>query len=131
MIIDTVDTSAGTFSGRYNSLVGVAEREYLLLGRFGAKNTLGWTVAWTNKDTPDGGSTTAWSGQMQMVTLSPGGEPTPTILSTWLLTHSTEPKNDWDSTNVGTDIFHLEMLPTEEKVRLAKQLRRSSHPREA
>ena len=131
MIIDTVDTSAGTFSGRYNSIVGVAEEEYLLLGRFGANNTLGWTVSWTNQHTPNGRSTSAWSGQMQMVTLSPGGEPTPTILATWLLTEATKPDDDWDSTNVGMDTFHLEMPPSEEKVRLAKQLRRSSHPKKA
>ena len=131
MIIGTVDYTAGTFTGTYNSVVGNAEKEYLLWGRFGANNTLGWTVSWTNQYTPSGKSTTAWSGQMQLVSQTPISQPLPTIITTWLLTEETSPEDNWSSTNVSMDTFLLGEPPSNERIHLAKQMNKCSHPKEA
>ena len=51
MIIESYDAESGVFSGKYRSLVGTAERFYLLTGRRDPDgNTIGWTVNWQNAD---------------------------------------------------------------------------------
>ena len=100
MIIKSYDEESGVFSGKYESLVGVALRFYVLTGRRNTEgNTIGWTVNWQNKFL-NAHSVTTWSGQLQ---LSPCGDPM--ILTTWLLTTQTEPEKNWKSTQVGQDQF--------------------------
>ena len=103
MIIESVDSSTGVFSGSYTSSVGDAEDSYLLTGRYDTASdtpTLGWTVTWLN-DYNDADSTTTWSGQYQ----EPDGAPT--LLTQWLLTSETDPDDNWQSTLVGSDVFTL------------------------
>ena len=97
MIIKSYDEESGVFSGKYESLVGVALRFYVLTGRRNTEgNTIGWTVNWQNKFL-NAHSVTTWSGQLQ---LSPCGDPM--ILTTWLLTTQTEPEKNWKVHPSGT-----------------------------
>lgn len=122
MTITSIDTTTGSFSGTYDSAVGIAEHEYVLSGRFDTRgDTLGWVVSWQNSSL-NAHSTTAWSGHTEAVLSKP------TILTTWLLTSSTTPQDDWQSTNVGFDTF-TQNPPTEEQVLLAQNRRQSSHPK--
>ena len=125
MITESYDAESGVFSGKYRSLVGTAERFYLLTGRRDmAGNTIGWTVNWQNADL-NAHAVTTWSGQLQK---SPFGDPV--ILTTWLLTAQTEPRNDWDSTNVGKDEFFTEQ-PSQESIERALFRCQRSHPKTA
>ena len=122
MTITSIDYKTGSFSGTYNSAVGTAEHEYVLSGRFDTRgNTLGWVVSWQNSSL-NARSTTAWSGHAELVLSKP------TILATWLLTSSTAPEKEWQSTNVGFDTF-TQNPPTDEQLLLAQSRRQSSHPK--
>ena len=110
---------------KYRSLVGTAERFYLLTGRRDPDgNTIGWTVNWQNADL-NAHAVTTWSGQLQK---SPLGDPV--ILTTWLLTAQKEPRNDWDSTNVGKDEFFTQQ-PSQESIERALFRCQRSHPKTA
>ena len=81
MIITYVNRTTGSFTGTYNSAVGEAFKEYELQGRFDIEgSSLGWVVSFRNKYL-NAHSTTAWSGQVQIIQ----GEK-PIIQTTWLLT---------------------------------------------
>lgn len=119
----------GTLSWTYESLVGDAEYSYTLSGRYDAlpdRRSLGWTVTRTNQYHSTSKSTTCWSGQFQIQpdTLEPQ------ILTTWLLTVQTTPEDDWNSTNVGADVF-TRCPPKSEQSMRAKHQGRVSHPKEA
>ncbi|NGO72182.1 hypothetical protein G5C65_28310 [Streptomyces sp. SB3404] len=101
----------GRLSGSYESAVGNAERTYVLTGRVDAEpaggkqgTTLGWTVSWRN-EFRNAHSNTTWSGQY----FRKGGE---RINTQWLLTRSTTPANEWESTWVGHDEFARGLPPT-------------------
>ena len=89
-------------TGEYHTEVGNADGIYPLAGRTevggGLPQNVGWVVSWQNDKrwTP---SVTSWSGQLHDV----DGEET--IVTTWLLTRETKPKDDWQSTLVGQDVF--------------------------
>ena len=97
MIITDINQSTGSFTGTYNSAVGEAfSEEYELQGHFDTEgSSLGWVVSY-----PYAHSTSAWSGQVQML----AGEE-PMIQTTWVLTTQTSPADAWKSTNVGFDTF--------------------------
>ncbi len=124
--ITEVDYEAGVFKGCYNSAVGDAKKEYLAVGRFDktAAGVIGWTVSWQNAYLTSH-SLTAWSGQLQE---DKNGEAV--ILTTWLLTQKTKPENDWDSTNVGEDIFRR-CQPRKEVTETAELRCKRSHPANA
>ena len=101
MIISSVDSNTGVFTGQYYSTVGEAEKFYILVGRYdtgSATPTLGWTVSYHNQY-ENAHSTCTWSGQYQC------RSGTQTLSTTWLLTSQTEPSDNWKSTNVGFDVF--------------------------
>jgi hypothetical protein len=77
-------------------------------------------VAWVNEN-GSSHSVTAWSGQLQLIE---GQEVLTTI---WLLTHETEPDQDWKSTLIGTDIF-TRRSPTEGEIEKAAKQTTWSHP---
>ena len=126
MKITEIDANLGTFRGTYNSRVGTAENEYLLLGRFDTTGrTLGWVVSWQNQYL-NSDSTTSWSGQAQY-------DPTISdfvILTNWLLTVETSPENEWNSTNIGHDTFKR-LQPSKEQITTAKLRSQHSHPKNA
>ena len=125
MEITSVDTATGVFGGRYFSRVGVAECWYVLTGRQDTDgNILGWTVNWQNS-TLNALSVTTWSGQLQYTARGD-----PTILTTWLLTSQTDPKDNWGSTQVGFDVFS-QTEPSPETKEKAKLHGRRSHPNTA
>ena len=125
MEITSVDTATGVFDGRYCSRVGEAEYWYVLTGRQDTDgNTIGWTVNW-QISTLNAHSVSTWSGQLQY---TPSGDPT--ILTTWLFTSQTDPKDNWESTQVGFDVFSLTEPCTETKEK-AKLHGRRSHPKAA
>ena len=124
MVMTNIDPMTGVFSGTYESLVGVAEKTYVLTGRIDtAGMATGWTVNWQNAYL-NAHSVTTWSGQLQFKS---SGEPV--ILTTWLLTHQTTPDNNWASTQVGFDTFT--QVPPSEETKAKAMLRHRSHPREA
>ena len=113
-------------SGEYHTNVGNAKhRTYPLVGRADATGQLlAWVVVWDPPDEPTDPeeppskpSITAWTGQYQRKPDS-GVE---FIASTWLLTHPTEPKDDWRSTGVSMDFF-FRNKPSPQMVALAKEL---------
>jgi len=94
----------GGLSGTYESAVGVAVDKYILAGRYDASPptdgrglTIAWAVSFRN-DELNAHSTTGWSGQYFH-------DGTERILTHWLLTTSTLPKDVWKSTRVGHDTF--------------------------
>ena len=126
MEIESVDTATGVFGGRYCSRVGEAEYWYVLTGRQDTDGkTLGWTVNWQNQNPKPVHSVTTWSGQLQY---TPSGDPT--IITTWLLTSQTDPKDNWGSTQVGFDVFS-QTDPSPETKEKAKLHGRRSHPKAA
>ncbi|KAF7297533.1 Streptavidin [Mycena indigotica] len=109
----------GGLSGSYNSAVGNAQDNYVLTGRYdttpptGEGVALGWIVAWKNNEL-DAHSAAGWSGQFY----AGASELEDIILTQWLLTTSTAPADNWESTQVGTDLFkHQE--PTAAQVKRA------------
>ena len=124
MVITSVDPATGVFGGTYNSSVGDAKRWYVLTGQQDTKGeTLGWTVNWENSY-HNAKSVTTWSGQQQLK----GDDPV--ILTTWLLTSQKTLKNEWESTQIGFDIFFLEEPSPEAKEDATFNFRKS-HPKEA
>ena len=90
----------GNFSGTYVSSVGEPDPPpaFPLNGRYEVnENALGWAISYGGKFH----STTAWSGQIQRTATGP------VIYTTWVLTKSTKPNENWNSTNVGFDTFKL------------------------
>lgn len=92
--------TTGTLTGTYISAVGEAKGSYPLTGFYNteeATTTVGWAVAWKNQALGDSHSLATWSGQ-----LTTDGK----ISTIWLLTSLvTDPKNLWNSTKVGMDMF--------------------------
>lgn len=124
MIIESAEN--GELKGRYETFVGNASCFYPLSGRYDASErgkSLGWTVAWNNSHNRSSGSTTTWSGQYQVLDK-------PYLLTTWLLTAQTKPKDDWNSTHIGSDTFTKER-PAEEIIEKAMKACRCSHPKSA
>jgi Avidin family len=113
----------GKISGYYETAVGSASGRYDLTGSYDttvvADVTFAFTVTWTNGQT-NTPSTTAWCGQYQS---SSGVE---SLITTWLLTSSTQPGDDWESTLVGEDTFtRTQPSAATQALRL---LRAASHP---
>jgi len=115
----------GTISGYYETAVGSASGKYDLVGAYDQTVSddvsLAFCVTWINgqKDTP---ATTAWCGQYQENLA--GGE---TIVTMWLLTSSTKPGDDWESTLVGQDTFRRTQ-PSSDEHALRMAARPASHP---
>lgn len=104
MVVSEKTDAEGQFTGSYHTIVGVAEKEYPVVGRYdvggdATHGTMGFTVQWHNAFL-NSKSVTTWSGQRQ--TDAAGGE---AILTTWLLTAETKSPDDWSSTRVGTNFF--------------------------
>ena len=121
--------SDGTLTGTYDSTVGDAKSRYPLAGRYDTltdRRSLGWTVTWVNEIHHTSMSTTCWSAQYQ---IKPENQQ-PQILATWILTVQTTPGEDWNSTNLGFDVF-TKNPPTLVQSTKAKQQGRISHPKEA
>ena len=98
MTITSVDES-GNFSGTYGSSVGepTPPPPFPFNGRYQVGGTtLGWAVSYYGGEFH---STAAWSGQVQFKAGSP------IIYTTWVLTRTTKPEENWNSTNVGFDTF--------------------------
>lgn len=113
--------SSGGLTGTYTSAVGQAQSQYPLVGRFNPSASLpalGWVVQWVNQY-KQVNSVTSWSGQFQML------NNVPTILTTWLLTEQTDPKDDWQSTLVGQDVFTPNPPSAEDIKKKLKQKRHS------
>jgi hypothetical protein len=106
--------------GTYQTEVGDANGIYHLFGIGDFDNheseALGWVVSWNN-NFGNSDSVTVWSGQYQ----ERCGEEI--ILTTWLLTSESSPKDDWRSTLVGADIFYR--LPVERNKIKATNIKRS------
>ncbi len=124
--MNIIEARDGMLSGKYETAVGNAENEYVLTGRYDTKgDSLGWIVTYNNY-TGSSYSTAGWSGQYQ---LDPCTNK-PRILTTWLLTRQTNPDNDWNSTNIGADVFQREP-PSDEVCLRAKHSGQQSHPKGA
>ena len=122
MIITSYDSDTGVFGGEYQSLVGQAEKWYILTGRHDRDGlTVGWTVNWQNQYM-NAHSVTTWSGQLQC-----NGEPS--ILTTWLLTSQTSLEDNWESTQVGFDLFTQSPQTKTESTEKAKLYSRRSYPK--
>lgn len=121
----TLEANGSSVTGTYQTAVGDAQGRYPLVGatepssRIGSQ-AVGFVVAWVNEYT-NAHSVTAWSGQYQIV----DGEEE--IVTQWLLTQETPPRDDWASTYIGHDLY-TRQPPSEDKV--ARRLRRgpSAHP---
>ncbi len=99
MTINSVSPD-GEVRGSYQTAVSAsscAKGTFPLVGRTNLPS-LGFVVSWTN-DSSKCSSVTAWSGQLQTVR----GENQ--IVTTWLLTAQTVPRNNWQSTTINQDIF--------------------------
>jgi hypothetical protein len=119
----TLYVKDSSITGKYVTAVGDADGVYDLVGRLSIPDTqnraLGFVVAWQNaKRVTD--SATSWSGEAQVI----DGEQT--IVTTWLLTLATVPKDDWKSTLVGKDKF-VRTAPSAQAIERAKLLRGPSH----
>ena len=104
MVVSEKTDMEGQFTGTYHTKVGVATKQYPVVGRYdiagdATHGTMGFTVQWHNAFL-NSTSVTTWSGQRQ--TDATGGE---CILTTWLLTSETKQADDWSSTKVGTNVF--------------------------
>ena len=118
----------GMLKGLYNTKVGNAENDYPLTSRYDYledRRSLGWTVTWVNGIHDTSKSTTCWCGQYQC---NPDTKE-PQILTTWLLTTQTTPVDDWNSTNVGQDVF-TRSRPLQEIIQKTKLQGLCSHPRQ-
>ena len=102
----TLVINDGAITGKYESAVGKAIYEYTLTGRYDADApqdegvSVGWVVTYRNSSL-NAHSTATWSGQY----FNEGSSLGERILTHWLLTTSTLPKDIWKSTNIGTDTF--------------------------
>jgi len=107
-------------SGTYHTAVGEAEGRYPITGAtdmeaLNQNQVVGLVVVWMN-DKSNSHSVTTWSGQLQMI----AGEEV--LRTTWLLTHETDPEQDWKSTLVGSDVFTRHPPSEAEVERVAKQV---------
>ena len=64
-------------------------------------NTMSWSFLWQTSQL-DSCASISWSGQTQYLA---NGDAV--ILTTWVLTIQTSSENNWDSTRIGTDQFHI------------------------
>lgn len=99
MTINSVSPD-GEVRGSYETAVsasGCAKGTFPLVGRTNLPS-FGFVVSWTNTLSRCS-SVTAWSGQLQTL----GGQDQ--LVTTWLLTAQTVPRNNWQSTTVNKDIF--------------------------
>lgn len=107
----TIKVEGSTIKGIYQTKVGDANGIYTLVGQADTAHdssiAIGWVVVWKNEH-GNSDSVTAWSGQCQLI------DGTKTIVTTWLLTEETSPKDDWRSTIIGKDIFTMNKLTPEE-----------------
>lgn len=115
-------TEDGHLSGSYHTQVGDAEGIYRLVGTYdvagaGGSQSLAFCVSWQNDDL-NSHSGTAWAGQFQT------DEQGDVITTTWLLTRETGQADDWESTNVGQDVFRRVLEGKQWK----SARRGSSHP---
>lgn len=109
--------------GNYYSAVGGAHSAFRLTGivdtlELKGSQCFGIVVSWNNEYVNQH-SVTVWSGQYQTI------EDEEVLTTTWLLTHETDPTNDWTSTQVGTDTFHR----TVPAVRSLKRTQTAEPPR--
>jgi Avidin family len=93
----------GYLVGTYHTQVGNAEGVYALVGAYDkdgghGSQSLAFCVSWKNDDL-NSHSATAWAGQFQR---DKDGD---VIRTTWLLTRETDNPDDWESTNVGQDVY--------------------------
>lgn len=93
----------GCLKGTYHTQVGDAKGVYRLVGAYDpdgirGSQSLAFCVAWENDDLKSH-SATAWAGQFQR------DDEGDVILTTWLLTRETDRPDDWESTNVGQDVY--------------------------
>jgi hypothetical protein len=93
----------GALHGTYHTQVGDAEGIYQLVGAYDTQGedgsqSLAFCVSWRN-DKLNSHSATAWAGQFQR---DSDGD---VIRTTWLLTRETDEPSDWESTNVGQDVY--------------------------
>jgi hypothetical protein len=101
MILD--DDGVGNLSGTYESRVGVPLGPCRLIGRYDTDTdapgtALGFVVVWQT-EAINANATTTWSGQYQVV----DGEEQ--IFTMWLLSVVNAEDTDWNSIEVGQDIF--------------------------
>lgn len=94
--------SNGTLQGMYQSKVGTSPEDgaFPLQGThtFASNGTtFGFTVSWTNEQFL---TTTAWSGQYFF-----DKDNNALLVTTWTLVNATNPKDAWESTNIGMDTF--------------------------
>ena len=110
MKITSYNQETGVFGGTYHS--PDAGGDPIVRSLTGQKNTeantLGWTVNWKRTSPEVKYSVTTWSGQLQLNEDKKNYD----ILTTWVLTTQTTPKENWGSTNVGFDHF-TPNLPSE------------------
>jgi hypothetical protein len=84
----------GVIVGTYTNFVGQAVGTFPLYGTYDpSSRVLAWSVQWKGYE-----SATAWVGQ-----LSQSGD---AISTTWLLVSQQTDGDVWQSTNVGSDVFH-------------------------
>lgn len=122
-VMDLQADDQGNIIGTYHTAVGKAESQYVLVGRYDQtqqNGTIGWVVNWSNQY-GDSYSVTSWSGQFQTI------QNNETLVTMWLLTNKTNPKDDWASTLVGQDVF-TRVPPTEQTIQSALKMKRHSHP---
>ena len=119
-----LDVQGCVVTGKYHTGVGDAEGEYDLVGSISMPNdenrTIAFVVAWQN-GRQDTDAVTAWSGEVREI------DGVQYMMTTWLLTKETLPKNDWWSTAVGKDYFTRNPQDADIAEKLAP-MRRSSHP---
>jgi len=111
-------------TGKYHTAVGSATGIYDLVGRIdskaGSSRAIAFVVSWENDD-GNSEAVTAWSGEVQAE-----GQDDERIITTWLLTVETDPKNNWKSTIVGQDVFTR--TPPSDAVVKARLLQALPHP---
>lgn len=102
------EVQKGGFTGTYKTEVstsGCAKGVFPLVGRTNisrTKQSVGFVVSWKN-ELSDCNSVTAWSGQLQNVNHEDQ------LVTTWLLTVGTDPKDNWKSTFLNKDTFKRQL----------------------
>ncbi|KAJ8518249.1 hypothetical protein ONZ45_g4689 [Pleurotus djamor] len=112
----------GSLTGSYFSAVGGVPKAYPLSGRYNLKVpsgqgvAIGWAVSYEVEEKGIH-SVATWSGQFF-------ASPEPVILTQWLLSSSTQPKDLWQSTNLGHDEF-TKAPPTQQMIERAHLMSRA------
>lgn len=97
----------GQIVGTYTTHIGSTQGTYALVGRTdvgddghpeGTLGSIGWAVGWKNAQGNDHGVTT-WTGQVQEA----GGEVR--MVTTWVYVQETTPDTNWNSTQIGFNLF--------------------------